>query len=280
MKSFLIRGATLTIFIVALLIILPNYVQAATITVEAFIDGKSQLIIRGNTAQWHHLEWTAPGIPDVPAENYPTTINSANWTPLWSLPTLDCNCYSDVFSGVSPALPLVTQIVTLTRVQARDGVPSVTIIQQPSTANDYKLIVEFNDITGGAAWYIIQLDFPDQGDCNCYDIIATDENSTANIDYWAVCLDNGGTGILYSENADTNYNLYLFGGGPGWFNTSGSPAIGGNPGWSTWIARGANESGFLQPIGDGYLLTGVGVRTGNTRYTVQGKKIPCTMEQQ
>jgi cysteine-rich repeat protein len=109
----------------------------------------------------------------------------------------------------------------------------------------------------------------------CYDIIATDENSTTNIDYWAVCLDNGGTGTLHSDNAQNTYNLYLFGGGPGWFNTSGDPAVAGNPGWTTWIAHGANESGFLQPIGDGYLLTGVGAHTGNTRYTVQGKKVPC-----
>ena len=50
---------------------------------------------------------------------------------------------------------------------------------------------------------------------------------------------------------DTTYDLYLFGGGPGWFNTSGDPAIGGNPRYTTWIARGKNESGFLQPIGDG-----------------------------
>jgi hypothetical protein len=90
-----------------------------------------------------------------------------------------------------------------------------------------------------------------------------------------VCLYNDGTGVLNSLNSDTSYNLYLFGGGPGWFNTSGSPAFGGNPFWTTWIAHGTNESGFLQPIGEGYMLTGEGVRIGNTRYTIQGKKVPC-----
>jgi hypothetical protein len=114
----------------------------------------------------------------------------------------------------------------------------------------------------------------------CYDIVATDQNDDTNTDEWEVCLNNNGTGSLYSDEADTDYNLYLFGGGPGWFNTSGSPAIGGNPRWTTWIARGINESGFLQPIGDGYMLTGEGLHEGEgtSRYTVQGIKVPCTVE--
>jgi hypothetical protein len=88
--------------------------------------------------------------------------------------------------------------------------------------------------------------------------------------------------MLHSFNTGDDYNLYLFGGGPGWFNTSGSPAIGGNPRYTTWIAHGTNESGFLQPIGDGvgadgYMLTGEGVREGDgtSKYTVQGMKVPC-----
>jgi hypothetical protein len=111
----------------------------------------------------------------------------------------------------------------------------------------------------------------------CYDIIATDEYGNTNSDFWEVCLYDDGTGSLYSNNAETSYNLYLFGGGPGWFNTSGSPAIGGNPRWTTWIARGESEAGFLQPIGDGNMITGEGVRIENTRYTVKGMKVPCTL---
>jgi hypothetical protein len=109
----------------------------------------------------------------------------------------------------------------------------------------------------------------------CYNITATYENGDTDNDYWEVCLNNDGTGLLHSYNAYTSYDLYLFGGGPGWFNTSGDPAIGGNPSYTTWIARGENEAGFLQPIGDGYMLTGEGERDG-TRYTVQGMKAPCT----
>ena len=113
----------------------------------------------------------------------------------------------------------------------------------------------------------------------CYDIVATFENGNTNTDDWEVCLNNSGTGTLLSDNTGDTYSLYLFGGGPGWFNTSGDPAIGGNPRYTTWVAWGANQAGFLQPIGDGvgfpgYLLTGEGESGGN-RYTIAGKKVPC-----
>jgi hypothetical protein len=120
----------------------------------------------------------------------------------------------------------------------------------------------------------------------CYDIVATDEYGNTNSDLWEVCLNNTGTGSLCSDNAETCYQLYLFGGGPGWFNTSGYPGfVNGNPKWATWIAHGEYESGFLQPIGEGGgggdLLTGEGVHIGgSTRYTVQGKKVPCIIEVQ
>jgi len=161
MKSFLSRGVALTILVVALLIILPNYVQAATIRVEAFIDGRSQLIIKGNTAQWEHFDANGPGYDD----HYPTYINGVGWFPTWpGGDPSDCHgCFSGVFPAVCPGLSAVTQTVTLNIIQARE---SVTIIQQPALANNYTLIVQFNDIvTGGADWYIIELDFPDANLC-------------------------------------------------------------------------------------------------------------------
>ena len=189
---------------------------------------------------------------------------------MWSLPTLNCNCYSDIFSGVAPALPLVTQTLTLTRVQARDGVPSVTIIQQPSTANDYNLIVEFNDTTGGAAWYIIQLDFPDQGDCNCYQISAT-EGAALYEDYWQACFYTDGTGSLHSANADHTYDLYLFSGGPGGYSTKEDSI-----GWSTWIALGSGpeSTGYIWTPVFGTYLQAIGQHNG-TRYSVRGIRVPC-----
>jgi hypothetical protein len=108
----------------------------------------------------------------------------------------------------------------------------------------------------------------------CYDIVATEQNGDTYNDYWEVCLYDEGTGDLCSDNAGC-YSLYLFGGGPGWFNTSGYPGfVNGNPNWTNWILHGTTESAFLQPIGEGWLLTAEGVHDGN-RYTAQGKKVPC-----
>jgi hypothetical protein len=58
----------------------------------------------------------------------------------------------------------------------------------------------------------------------CYDIIGTDENGNTNTDFWEVCLNDDGIGLLLSDKTGT-YELYLFGGGPGWFNTSGGPGF-------------------------------------------------------
>jgi len=116
----------------------------------------------------------------------------------------------------------------------------------------------------------------------CYDATVTDENGNTYYDHYTVCIYGNGQGNLYSELAGINYALYMFGGGPGWFNTNGDPGfVNGDPNYTTWIAHGENDSGFLQIIGEGssqgYLLTGEGVRTGDgsTRYIVQGKKVPC-----
>lgn len=117
--------------------------------------------------------------------------------------------------------------------------------------------------------------------CFCYDIVATDEFGTTTNDSWDVCLYTNGTGKLHSYNSGNSYALYLFGGGPGWFNTDGGPGfVNGQPNYTSWIAHGEYEAGYLQPIGEGSskgdLLTGEGVHIGGTtRYTIQGKKVPC-----
>jgi len=115
--------------------------------------------------------------------------------------------------------------------------------------------------------------------CDCFEVIETDEYGDTSDDFWEVCLNSGkATGSLCSYSAQECYDLHLFGGGPGWFNTSGYPGfVNGNPNWTTWILHGTTESGFLQPIGEGWMLTGEGVHYEiiYTRYTVQGKKVPC-----
>ncbi|MDO8281579.1 MAG: YncE family protein [Thermodesulfovibrionia bacterium] len=167
MKRFSIKALTLAIALVALFMILPNYVQAATIWVEAFIDGESYLEIRGNTAQWNHVDAAAPGTwteVGPPWNNFPTIINSVPWIPEWpegENPD-DCggDCRSNFFTGVSPALSTtLDQTVTISNsYKVRD---SAWIEQSPNSGNDYTLIVGFNDGDGGADWYVIALDVPE-----------------------------------------------------------------------------------------------------------------------
>jgi hypothetical protein len=129
------------------------------IQIQALIDGRSQLILKGDTAQWHHLDYAAPGRHDF--RNEPTIINGIAWYPKWpdrrNTQNQDCNCYSDVLSGVSPAIPSRAAKVTLRTIRSRG---ETTILQQPSAANGYTLIIEFNDNPqGGSDDYVVAVDF-------------------------------------------------------------------------------------------------------------------------
>ena len=160
MKSVRIEGVSLLPVIVSLITFLSNGAHAATIRVEAWIDGRSQLSIKGNTAQWHHSDYAAPGRNG--GNYYATIVNNVNWFPVWpDVPDANnnfCNCDSDVYSGVNPAVSAVAQTVSLNPIQARG---SAGIIQQPSLGNDYTVIVEFDDdFPASADWYIVELDVP------------------------------------------------------------------------------------------------------------------------
>ena len=153
MNLFVAAKAKVFLLMITLAMLIPGYVQADTINVEAYIDGRSRLHIQGNTAKWEHFDWDAPGW----ADNYATEINGVDWFPTWLGDPTGCNgCFSsNVFTSVTPLLDAVDQTVILNPMHVRD---SVTIIQQPAAANSYELIVEFNDnITPGAIWYEIEL---------------------------------------------------------------------------------------------------------------------------
>ena len=148
-----VRLMTVAVAAVVVLQVGASVAEAATIRVRAYIDGRSQLMLSGNTAQWRHYEWGGPGYDD----NLPTTINSAPWYPQWSGDPRDCGgCTSNVFTGVQPAISAVDQTVTLIPFDVRD---SATIVQQPLASNDYTLIVELNDnVSSGGYWYTVDLD--------------------------------------------------------------------------------------------------------------------------
>jgi hypothetical protein len=128
-----------------------------TITIEALIDGRSQLILRKNTAQWYHLDFSVPGRwGDI---NAPTIINGEEWFPAWpDVPDVYnyfCNCYSDIFKGVKPGLHRNNMTVALNVIEARGN---VFIAEYPSASNDYALVIEFDDDPfDAAAAYQIEL---------------------------------------------------------------------------------------------------------------------------
>ena len=151
--------------IVAVLLVACWFHPAAayTLKVKAWIDGWSQLIIQGNTVQWHNVTYNAPGYEapygDPPAPTYLTTkhLKTVAWTPgNWSSGTSG-NTDSDHFTGLNAPLAAVDQTVTVTVKHARGP---VTIYQQPSAAGVYRLIVDFNDESfDGASWYEVSLEY-------------------------------------------------------------------------------------------------------------------------
>jgi len=123
-----------------------SWAGTGSVRVEVNIDGVSDLVLSGSTAQWYHLSYDPPGV---------TTINGASWAP--SGLSNGCNCYSDVFDGVVPAIP---QSATGFAVTVDDGRGDVMIQQLPSSANGYRLIVRFDDgPQGGADEYDVTIDY-------------------------------------------------------------------------------------------------------------------------
>jgi hypothetical protein len=129
---------------------------ANTLRIQALIDGRSQLIVRGNTAQWHHFDWAAPGRHEFVKR--PTVINDTLWFPVWpdqpDAENRDCNCTSDLFTAAGPLLPTDGTAIGLSLIRSRG---SVQIVQFPDAGNDYTLIVEFDDSESGSDTYSIDL---------------------------------------------------------------------------------------------------------------------------
>jgi hypothetical protein len=142
----------------------------ASIEISALIDGRDQLIIHDGTLQWEHFDAAAVGRHE--GQNVPTTITTRSgddvimdhveWTPEWSSPPPDNirrHELSSVFDQLLPEFPRIEQDVSLAKLDVRG---SASIVQQPSEANDYTLIVEFDDNRSGASdVYTLRLDYND-----------------------------------------------------------------------------------------------------------------------
>lgn len=133
-----------------------------TIEVEAYIDGLSHLILRGNAAQWHHVTFAAPGRHDIyypPPPGKPTVINGAEWYPSW--PAIggnrveSCDCLSlDTFTFPGDGVPAASTIWTLQVIEVEPGGGTAYIAEQPTGANSFALVITFNDISPSGPHYI------------------------------------------------------------------------------------------------------------------------------
>ena len=143
------------------------------LNVRAYIDGRTHLIIRGDQIYWRHYEYAAPGRhSDAPGGNVPTYINEELWYPIWpgdppehdpadpiDNEVRDCDCRTLDQFVVVPPLPLETAVVSVSPIRVR-GV--VRVIQQPESANDFTLIIEFDDSgPSGPAWYSVTVGYYD-----------------------------------------------------------------------------------------------------------------------
>jgi hypothetical protein len=148
--------------------ICPAAASTITMDFQAYIDGEDQLIIRGPTLQWHHLTFAAVG--RYAGANLPTVITTAidgvtqmdavQWIPTWPLPPPDeirFEAFSSIFTGLTPAFPVSDVSVSLDVIQARS---LLTIAQQPSLANGFTLILDFDDnAPSGPAFYEGEITF-------------------------------------------------------------------------------------------------------------------------
>jgi hypothetical protein len=135
-----------------------------SIEVQAQIDGRDHLILKGSTAQWHHLDFAAVGREN--GGDAPTLIGgmiraadtSIFWLPTWPSPPpaeIRFETLSSVLQGLQPPIPADG---ARWQVQKVFGRGDVTIVEQPTPANAYSLIVEFDDNRfGGSAFYGIVL---------------------------------------------------------------------------------------------------------------------------
>ena len=147
-----------------------------TFKVEAWINGVSELYIIGDTVQWQNLEGYVPGYGCTEYPNGAPTFLSIStigagtitWYPDWSLGN-----YGKVLSERKKVAELNKQMRALATCIThvwddfdgdpnKDGYPEISIVQFPSTKNDYRLIVRFDNQKNSApAWYTLELKIPE-----------------------------------------------------------------------------------------------------------------------
>lgn len=134
----------------------PAAAESFVLEIEALIDGRDQLILKGDTLQWHHFDAAAVGRHR--GANAPTIVfpfpGPSEWFPVWSQPPpaeIRWEELSSVLSGLSPAMPTDGVPFAL---QKNFGRGETHIVQQPNSDNDHTLVIEFDDnIFAGPRYY-------------------------------------------------------------------------------------------------------------------------------
>jgi hypothetical protein len=154
-----------TVLLVATLVTACSFIARTTqvptvLKIRAYIDGKSQLIVSGDSLYWHHLDFDAPGRWEFREFDQPTHLNQAVWQPAWPDipdPTNDfCNCNSSIYTGI-PTLARTDQRVWLDIIQGRGR---IFVVQHPNVGNGFVLILEMDDNNfDGAEWYDVNINY-------------------------------------------------------------------------------------------------------------------------
>ncbi|MBK7878647.1 MAG: hypothetical protein IPJ77_23565 [Planctomycetes bacterium] len=144
-------------------VVLAGSARSEVVRVRAWIDGRSRIVLQGDTAQWQHFDWAAPGRLncDTGTAIEPTILSGATWYPNWpdaeSCENRDCGCSSDLFTGLVPSLPASNFSIALHVVQSRGA---TMIAEYPSVTNGWRVVIEFDDGSpGGADWYEVDVVF-------------------------------------------------------------------------------------------------------------------------
>lgn len=146
--------------------------------IQAHIGGLTELIIQDNLLQWNHIKGTAPGRAQGSLGDNSATMIDSNQGP--NIPWVATGIpgtigngthpefFSDAFDALTPVLPADGKCWRLKKLS---GAGKVEIVQQPNSANDFSLVILFDDLKKGAisnlagsGFYLIRLT-PRKGKC-------------------------------------------------------------------------------------------------------------------
>jgi len=121
-----------------------------TITIQAYIDGPSELHVKKTGIYWTNGRNAKPGRQD--ARNEPTYVNDKPWIPHWKKQKDDRGeDKSDTYSVSSRTLEFELELLAVGKKMEDTGIEKRTPIEVRHQGYEY--IVKINDPEVGARWY-------------------------------------------------------------------------------------------------------------------------------